>query len=265
MNETTVEALDSDFKSTIANVPDVLKECLRNPRCYNPFNGISFWIGALWGLPAPLVAFWLYGDGPGGQVLNQQLYYALLLYPLVTGYLFLLGSNVLTIYINRLREESVRDYLTGLYNHRYFRRELTRRVEEAGRYDKTFCVVLFDLDHFKRINDEYGHQVGDEVLEEFASLLKDLTRAADMVFRYGGEEFALILPETSREDAHVLADRIRENIAKHDFDIDRQVTVSGGVAEYPSGSSDGYDLIQVVDERLYEAKGRGRNRVVSGG
>lgn len=260
------ESLDSDPVRAVSNVPDVLKESLRDPRSYNPFNGISFWVGFLWGLPAPLVALWLYGKGAGPGVLNERpLFYVLVVYPVVTGYLFSLGSTVIGKYINRLREESVRDYLTDLYNHRYFRRELSRRVDEAERYGRTFCVTLFDLDHFKRINDEYGHQVGDDVLEEFARLLRNLTRSADMVFRYGGEEFALVLPETNREDAHALADRIRERVAKHDFDIDRQVTVSGGVAEYPSDSNDGYDLIQVVDERLYEAKGRGRNRIVSGG
>lgn len=264
MKQPGVESPDSDSDPTIANVSDVLKECLGDPRCYNPFNGVVFWIGMFWGLPAPLVAFWLYGDGFGTGLLNQRpLHYVLLLYPLVTGYLFSLGSHVLAKYISRLQEESIRDYLTGLYNHRYFRRELTRRVDEAQRYEKTFCVVLFDLDHFNRINDEYGHQVGDDVLEEFANLLKNLTRSADLVFRYGGEEFALVLPETGHEDAHALAERIREAVAKHDFEIDRQVTVSGGVAEYPSDSNDGYDLIQVVDERLYEAKGGGRNRVVS--
>lgn len=265
MTEPLEESPGSDPVRAVSNVPSVLKESLRDPRSYNPFSGIVFWIGFLWGLPAPLVALSLYGQGTGFGVLNERpLFYLLVGYPVVTGYLFSLGSTVIGKYIHRLREESVRDYLTDLYNHRYFRRELTRRVEEAERYDKTFCVVLFDLDHFKRINDEYGHQVGDDVLEEFARLLRDLTRSPDMVFRYGGEEFALILPETNRENADTLAERIRERVAKHDFEIDRQVTVSGGVAEYPSDSNDGYDLIQVVDERLYEAKGRGRNRIVGG-
>lgn len=249
-------------------VPNILWEVLRNPALYNPFSGYSFWIGLIWGLPVPAVAFWflspmdwnLTGILPGSGFLG----FGILLYPIFTGFVFAAAGSVIQHYFQRLEEESVRDYLTGLYNYRFFRRELPRRLREARRYGRTFSVVLCDIDHFKRINDKYGHKVGDDVLREFAEILEELTRKSDLVFRYGGEEFAVLLPETQLDGGAELAERIREYVAKHDFGIDQQVTLSAGVAQYPDDADYGDDPVQLVDARLYEAKERGRNRVVSG-
>lgn len=197
--------------------------------------------------------------------MKEPIHFIFMLHPFVFGIVSGMIGSILRQYVKRLKSESINDYLTGLYNHRFFREELGKRMDEAERYDLTFGLILLDLDHFKKVNDEFGHQVGDEVLKEFAKLLRNETRAPDQVFRYGGEEFSIILPETELEEATTLAERIREKVAIHDFGINRQVTVSGGVAEYPGDSTEENSLIQVVDERLYDAKSSGRNQISSGG
>jgi diguanylate cyclase (GGDEF)-like protein len=259
------------------DLPDSLKpgkdrlglilQALRDPYSYNPLNNGYFWIGFLWGLPIPLFFLWFHSGLASGSIMElfeqAPVHFVFALHPILFGVVFGLAGSVAQHYLSRIQEESVRDYLTGLYNHRFFREELSKRIHEAERYDRTLGLILFDLDHFKRVNDEYGHQIGDRVLKEFGNLLQETTRSSDIVFRYGGEEFAIILPEAELEDARQLADRIREDVAIHDFGIDRQITVSGGVAEYPSDSNDEMNLIQIVDERLYEAKGAGRNMIVA--
>lgn len=244
---------------------DLFFDALKDPHSYNPASNIFLWIGFIWGIPIPLLFLWYYDrirpNGPLDVWYEQPLYVFFMAHPLLFAFVFGLAGSVIHHYVRRLRDESIRDYLTGLYNHRFFRKELNRRIDEAERYDLGFCLILFDLDHFKRVNDQYGHQTGDQVLEKFADLLQDLSRESDAVFRYGGEEFAIILPETSIDEASNLAERIRERVSKYDFGIDRQITISGGVAEFPSDSTDESDLIQKVDERLYRAKDRGRNRI----
>ena len=107
-----------------------------------------------------------------------------------------------------LNEQATRDWLTGLYNRRYFEETLADHIESASRYERELSLVLFDIDGFKQINDTLGHAAGDEVLRQFAELLKKSARKADIVCRQGGDEFALILPETSRANARIFAERI---------------------------------------------------------
>jgi len=246
---------------------NLLLESLGDPHSYNPFTNGFYWMGFLWGLPIPLAFLWFHRRLEPAEVTEllsrEPIHFLFMLHPVVFGFVFGLAGSVVKHYVDRLREESVRDYLTGLYNHRFFRKELKKRISESDRYGGQFCFVLLDLDHFKMINDHYGHQRGDEVLEEFAELLEDSIRQSDTVFRYGGEEFALLLPDTDREDGYELADRVREEVAKHDFGIDRQVTVSGGVVEYPLDSREEKTLVQIVDERLYSDKESGRNTIVA--
>lgn len=160
-----------------------------------------------------------------------------------------------------LRELAIRDSLTGLYNRRRVHERLVDELTRAKRTGRPFTVALADLDRFKRINDEHGHQVGDQVLRVFAEEVRGRLRGSDIVGRYGGEEFLIVLPETAREAAIHLLDEIRMRTSREREGLPA-FTVSIGVAEYPEDGSTCEALIGVADKRLYAAKRLGRNRVV---
>ena len=163
-----------------------------------------------------------------------------------------------------LREQAVTDPLTGLYNRRYLWEFLRREWIRAKRKDDSLAVIMMDLDHFKRINDAHGHEAGDFVLTAIAGLLRNRIRSSDIVCRYGGEEFALVLPEASLENARLRAEDIR--IAIRDLDLTHQgvplgrITASLGIALFPDHVSDPDSLMQAADAALYEAKSAGRDR-----
>lgn len=164
----------------------------------------------------------------------------------------------------RLEQElemlAVQDPLTGTYNRRMFPEFVSGEIERSARYGTRFSLVMLDVDHFKSINDTYGHAVGDRVLTEIPGVLQATTRRPDVLFRWGGEEFVLLLPETDQAGAMRLAELIRERIASVDLEGVGQITVSLGVAEDKPGESlDG--LLRRVDDALYGAKRAGRNRV----
>jgi diguanylate cyclase (GGDEF)-like protein len=166
-----------------------------------------------------------------------------------------------------LEELAVIDEMTGLHNFRQFQKRLTAEWQRAERYKIPLSLILFDLDHFKRINDSFGHQAGDRALQEFAMLLTGGARANDVAARYGGEEFAIILPHTDREMALRVAERIRRAVKEFGFLDDRNptsITVSGGVATYHSSHDIKTvdDLVRAADLALYDAKDRGRDCVV---
>jgi len=166
---------------------------------------------------------------------------------------------------DNLKMMSITDELTGLYNRRYLNERLTEEIERARRYKYPISCLMLDLDHFKNVNDTYGHQVGDLVLEEFARILKDSTRVVDIIARYGGEEFLIVLPMTNLKGAQTLAERIRRNVELHRFakDLALPVTVSVGCAQLDPTKGDEMDpelLIQLSDKALYEAKKR-RNTI----
>ncbi|MDI3279822.1 MAG: sensor domain-containing diguanylate cyclase [Bacillota bacterium] len=168
----------------------------------------------------------------------------------------------------RLYEEvahqAITDGLTGLFNHRYFRSALERSVEESDQTGQPVSMIMIDIDSFKAVNDRYGHQRGDMVLQEVARVLQESVRSMDLVARYGGEEFAVILPDTSLEEAIVVARRIHEAVAAHDFGDGLRLTVSVGVATYPSPHVRcKEDLINLADEYAYRAKESGKNRIWS--
>ena len=153
-----------------------------------------------------------------------------------------------------------RDGLTGLLNYRAFSEILTTEWERARRYKTTFSLMMIDIDHFKRINDENGHPAGDQVLRSIASRLMSRLRKSDQVFRYGGEEFMVLLPQTGVYKAGLLAERIRGVVEKMRFPGGVGVTISVGVSQYEDGRTVS-DLVKQVDTGLYLAKGKGRNRV----
>lgn len=165
----------------------------------------------------------------------------------------------------RLERLAITDYLTGLYNIRYFYHRLDEEFSRARRYNFPLSCLMIDLDHFKDINDRYGHRAGDSVLREVARLMKSHTRKSDVLARYGGEEFIMLLPETHEKGAIAKAEQLRSSISKLRFKSltnGRAVTVSIGVATYPDVTvNDTDDLITYADNALYKAKTSGRNRV----
>ncbi len=164
----------------------------------------------------------------------------------------------------QLQEQAIRDPLTRLHNRRYFDESLARELAIAARKGYTVSIVMGDIDHFKSINDTYGHQTGDEVLKVFAALLLQNSRTSDICCRYGGEEFMLVMPDVSLDLACQRAEAIREEIlqkkfahAGHQFVI----TASFGVASFPVHGPSSDALTAAADAALYDAKGAGRNRV----
>ena len=167
----------------------------------------------------------------------------------------------------KLQELSNTDPLTMLYNRRYMMSALERELHRAQRKGAPLSLIIMDIDHFKRINDTFGHQQGDVVLMRVAELARQSLRSYDVAARYGGEEFVLILPETSHEEALHVADRLRLAIQQEAFAAPintTRITISMGVASFPCpGLTTIDDLIRAADEALYRAKQSGRNRVVS--
>ncbi len=178
------------------------------------------------------------------------------------------------LYQERLRntvssavELAVTDSLTGLYNRRYLDAHLDSAVARASTTEKPVCALIFDIDHFKGINDNYGHDAGDDVLKDFSDRLRRGVRGIDLVARYGGEEFMLVMPETDAEFASGVAERLRSDVEKVPFltrsGAEIPVTVSIGIAEWRGASDSAEELIRRADKALYSAKRAGRNRVVA--
>lgn len=154
------------------------------------------------------------------------------------------------------QELSILDGLTGVYNRRYLDEILRREVERAKRYNQPLSILMLDIDDFKKYNDTHGHQAGDEILKKLANFLIEAVRAADMVFRYGGEEFVVFLPQTLKQGAVEVAKRL--------INLERQslaVTISMGVISYPEDGQDIDELLQRVDMALYQAKRLGKDRI----
>lgn len=168
-----------------------------------------------------------------------------------------------------LEKLSVTDGLTAVYNRRHLMQELEKEFTRASRYDGTFAFLMIDVDHFKDINDRYGHLMGDFVLRELAKIVFQQLRASDVLARYGGEEFAAILPGTDLKGAQSLAERIRRVVEEHPFkhgSAFAKITVSVGVVTYPGIEAQSVDdVIREADAALYRAKELGRNLVQARG
>jgi diguanylate cyclase (GGDEF)-like protein len=167
-------------------------------------------------------------------------------------------------YFQQVEQLAYVDGLTGVSNRRHFERRIAEEIERAARYDSTLSVIMLDLDHFKKINDEFGHLLGDEVLRSISLIFQQGLRKPDCCCRYGGEEFAIILPETSGPKAVLVAEKLRQLVAAYEFPgVPRPVTISAGVADFPRCGTTRDDLVGAADDSLYLAKQAGRNRVMS--
>jgi diguanylate cyclase (GGDEF)-like protein len=165
--------------------------------------------------------------------------------------------------VDRLRAQATIDPLTGCHNRRGFDEILSVEFARARRYGRPLCVVLLDIDHFKRINDDFGHEVGDHALQRIGRAVRHTFRTTDSACRYGGEEFALVFPETNKDEGRALAERLRVLIESlpPNAEVPRALTASFGLAAYPDDAADAADLMRAADRALYLAKARGRNRV----
>jgi len=164
----------------------------------------------------------------------------------------------------KLKETSFRDEVTGLYNRRFFSLRLEEEMSRFRRFNHPVSVVLLDIDGFKNVNDEFGHAVGDETLRDLGQILMKHSRGINVVARFGGDEFTILLVETPKAGAQLYAERIRQVVATFPFSHGKQVTASFGVASLPDdevASSD--DLFRAADEALYAAKRAGKNQVVA--
>ncbi len=156
------------------------------------------------------------------------------------------------------------DGLTQIHNKRYFLEAVEREMARASRFERPLHLIMFDVDHFKHVNDEYGHIAGDFVLSELAGLVKKRVGREEIFSRYGGEEFALVIPEAGTDKVKVSAEKIRSMIEEHRFEFeDRRipVTISLGIAPMPGDGNDVQAFIQRADDQLYKAKNGGRNQV----
>jgi two-component system cell cycle response regulator len=167
--------------------------------------------------------------------------------------------------LRQLEEMATRDPLTGLFNFRQLQVSLDREMIRSQRHGHAFCVFIVDVDHFKAVNDTYGHLFGDHVLKRLGEIMQRALRDTDRLFRYGGEEFFILMPETSQEGAAVLADRLMDAIRIHTFVSDgksAKITVSIGGAGFPFQSIDKVQLFKLADHALYKAKESGRDQFV---
>ena len=166
---------------------------------------------------------------------------------------------------DELREQAIRDPLTGLHNRQYLKEVLGRELSRAMRERYVISFMLLDIDHFKHVNDTYGHAAGDSVLKELADYLAEFTRTGDIVCRYGGEEFLVAFPNTKEDDAFLIADRLRQSIHETPVYVNHHaipITISAGISVFPTHGQYEAQVLEAADKALYHAKHNGRNQVV---
>lgn len=179
---------------------------------------------------------------------------------------FLSRNNIEHAYHEELFRLAKIDGLTEIFNHRHFADSLDNELERAKRYDRELSLLMIDIDHFKKVNDSFGHRAGDYILKGLADIFVKRSRRVDYVCRYGGEEFAIILPEVDVMGAFKFATTLKESVAAHKFKFetdDIAITISIGVSDIMDGIETTEELIETADKRLYLAKKMGRNRVIS--
>jgi len=165
-------------------------------------------------------------------------------------------------YVDRVKQLAYLDGLTGIFNRRFFELRMVEEIERARRHGSGMGVIMIDIDQFKRLNDEFGHLLGDEVLRQVSSILHQQLRKIDVVCRYGGEEFAILLSQTSPQHSLAVAEKLRRMVETWQFPgVPRPVTISAGTANYPDHGTTRDELVKAADAGLYAAKQSGRNRV----
>lgn len=166
----------------------------------------------------------------------------------------------------KTREETHLDHLTGAYNRRYFNEQFPVEFKRAERYKRDLSLLMIDIDNFKSVNDRHGHVKGDELLKNLAQIVNDKLRKSDILVRYGGEEFVVLLPETNMKNAIIVSEKLRKSISKTLSSFSElkgeTVTISIGVSNYPLEAQTAEVLLETADRQLYEAKRKGRNRTV---
>lgn len=237
----------------------------------------QFLITGMFGVVAYLVVILLLWQWHPGVIAPAREFTVLVTFTFVTFGMALLGNEVsrlrerlhqrnreLNEAVDRIEKLAITDHLTGMFNRRFISGVLRRQKGLADRGNYRFAVAFLDLDHFKQVNDEHGHSVGDQVLRRVAEIIREEMREPDFAARYGGEEFLLVMPLSDRSRAWHLAERLRERVAAADMDdiiAGLRISVSVGVADHRPGESV-ETLLERADERLYRAKEAGRNRVV---
>ncbi len=233
-------------------------------------------IGVLLGLGAPVgsLILRLFAQPSGGLWTRlmaewQSATYYYLYMSFGTTIAFGLFGYVLGGLNKDLQDLSITDGLTTIYNHRYIQEHLTQEVQRSDRFHTPLTCMMIDIDDFKRVNDRFGHVFGDKVLVTIARLIRQAVRTTDVLGRYGGEEFFVVMPQTETDDALPVAERLRTSIAEHSFKTDGcevRVSVSVGLATYPRkdhGVKSKNGVLSAADQALYEAKRMGKNRTIA--
>jgi diguanylate cyclase (GGDEF)-like protein len=182
----------------------------------------------------------------------------------IISYGFIYLTQELNVAEQKMRVLATTDSLTGALNRRYFFERGQNELERALRYGHEMSMLILDIDHFKQVNDRFGHQAGDFVLGQLAEMAEQSIRSTDLLGRYGGEEFIMILPETGLDEARAVAERMRQRVEGHTFVFDQQaiqITISIGISSWTNPDIELDDLISRADRSLYAAKDAGRNRV----
>ncbi len=197
------------------------------------------------------------------DITSDQLHNILKVHP----YVFVEHLLKPNCFYSRMKHRIWLDPLTGIFNRRYFENQLSKELQRASRYEHTLSILLFDIDQFKDINDEFGRQAGDHVLEELSEILKGSVRSVDVVARYGGDEFIVLLPETKKIHALKTAERVLVHLKNYDFFKDKlsvkELSISIGIAGFPEDAGGTYELIKKADNALRKAKKEGGGKVVS--
>jgi diguanylate cyclase (GGDEF)-like protein len=181
----------------------------------------------------------------------------------ILGQQFLLGINRAILY-RKVQELAITDTLSGVFSRRYYLERFREEIERSQKFNYSFSCLMIDIDHFKDYNDQYGHLVGDAILRELSKTIKENIRQIDLIGRYGGEEFSILLTETDKEQAKFAAERIRQSVESkyiQVYDENLKVTVSIGISTFPTDGKEMEALIDNADSALYYAKQTGRNRV----
>lgn len=169
-------------------------------------------------------------------------------------------------FYSRVKHRIWLDPLTGIFNRRYFENQLSKELQRASRYEHTLAILFIDIDQFKKINDEFGHQIGDHVLSQLSEILEKSVRSVDVVARYGGDEFIILLPETKKAHALKTGERILKHTKNYDFFKDKlkvkELKISIGIAGFPEDAGGTYELIKKADNALYQAKREGGGKAL---